>query len=53
MRDRLKKLWNSVGGFDIINLDYGFFLIKFDEDVDRTSVVEGGPWMLFDHYLSV
>ena len=53
MRDRLKKLWKSIGIFDIIDLDYGFFLIKFDEDEDRFHVMEGGPWMLFDHYLSV
>ena len=53
MRDRLKKLWKPIGGFDIIDLDYGFFLNKFDEDEDHFHVMEGGPWMLFDHYLSV
>ena len=53
MKDRLQKLWKPSGGFDIIDLDYGFFLVKFDEEVDRSKVVEGGPWMLFDHYLAV
>ena len=41
MRDQLKKLWNPIGGFDII-----------DMEEDHLSVVEGGPQMLFDHYLS-
>ena len=49
----MKKLWNPIGDFDIIDLDYGFFLIKFDEESDRANVVEGEPWTLFDHYLSI
>ena len=32
MRDQLKKLWNPIGGFDII-----------DMEEDHLSVVEGGP----------
>ena len=42
MRDRLKKMWNPFGGFDIIDLGFGFFLIKFDEEEDRANVVKGG-----------
>ena len=53
MRDRLKKVWKSSGGFDMMDLGYGFFLVKFDRDQDRPKVVEGGPWMVFDHYLTV
>lgn len=53
MRDRLKKMWNPIEGFDIIDLYFGFFLIKFDEEADWANVIEGGPWMLFDYYLSM
>ena len=53
MRDRLKKLWQPSGGFDIIDLGFGFFLIKFDNGDDRGKAVEGGPWMMFDHYLLI
>ena len=53
MRDRLNKLWKPCGGFEIIDLDYGFFLVKFDNEDDRIKVVRGGPWMLFDHYLCI
>ena len=53
MRDRLHKLWKPSGGFDILDLGYGFFLVKFDVEGDRTKVIDGGPWMLFDHYLSI
>lgn len=53
MRDRLKSLWKPSGGFDILDLGHGFFLVKFDEKGDRMKVIKRGPWMLFDHYLSV
>ena len=53
MRDRLKKLWKPVAGFDLLDLGHGFFLVKFDDEGDRSKVVDGGPWMLFDHYLAV
>ena len=53
LRDRLKKLWKPRGGFDMMDLGYGFFFIKFDLEEDRLKVKEGGPWMVFDHYLSI
>lgn len=53
MEYRLQKLWKPMGWFDIIDLDYGFFLVKFDEEEDHAHVMESGPWMLYDPYLSV
>ena len=49
----MKKLWNPRAGFDILDLGFGFFLVKFDNEEDRITVMDGGPWMLFDHYLSI
>ena len=42
MRDRRNKLWKPCGGFEIIDLGYGFFLVKFDNEDDRTKSVGGG-----------
>ena len=42
MRERLKKLWKPRAGFDILDLGFGFFLIKFDDEEDRSIVMEGG-----------
>jgi hypothetical protein len=30
-----------------------FFMTKFDREEDRAKVFNGGPWMIFDHYLAV
>lgn len=28
-------------------------MVKFEAVADKTKVMEGGPWMVFDHYLAV
>lgn len=43
----------ALGGFDILDVDNGFFMVKFDLPVDKETVTAGGLWMLFDHYLCV
>nr|KYP44679.1 hypothetical protein KK1_033793 [Cajanus cajan] len=49
LRDRLKGVWKLVGGYDVMDVGCGFFLVKFDLSEDREKVISGGPWMLFDH----
>lgn len=53
MQERLKKLWKLTGGFDMMDVDNGFYMIKFDLEADKEKVKEGGPWMLFAHCLAV
>lgn len=31
----------------------GFFMVKFDSEEDRTVVINGGPWLIFDRILAV
>ncbi|XP_057418216.1 uncharacterized protein LOC130712398 [Lotus japonicus] len=53
MKSRLVNLWKLSGEFELRDVDNGFFMVKFDNQADRTKVMEGGPWMIFDHYLAV
>ncbi|XP_020232532.1 uncharacterized protein LOC109812970 [Cajanus cajan] len=53
MRDRLHTLWKLQGGFELIDISQGYFMVKFDLAADTEKVMQGGPWMLFDHYLIV
>lgn len=53
MKDRLTRIWKLQGGFDIMDIDNGFYMVKFDLAEDREKVSSGGPWMIFDHYLAV
>jgi len=33
--------------------DNGFYMVKFDQSADKEKVISGGPWLIFDHCLSV
>lgn len=53
MKDRLTRLWKLTAGFDIMDIGSGFYMVKFEEELDRSKVMDDGPWMIFDHYLTV
>ncbi|XP_057457271.1 uncharacterized protein LOC130748133 [Lotus japonicus] len=53
MRTKLSNIWRLAGEFDLLDVDNGFYLVKFDLEEDKQKVMEGGPWMIFDHYLAV
>lgn len=53
MKDKLKKVWKPAGGFDILDVDNGFYMVKFDMAADRERALSDGPWLLYDHYLAV
>nr|KYP62012.1 hypothetical protein KK1_016528 [Cajanus cajan] len=36
-----------------MDVDHEYFLASFDLDDDREKAINGGPWMIFDHYLTV
>jgi hypothetical protein len=53
MKERLQKVWKTQSGFEIMDNGNGFYMVKFDQAADKEKVVTGGPWMIFDHCLSV
>ncbi|XP_057444481.1 uncharacterized protein LOC130736701 [Lotus japonicus] len=53
MKSKLSNVWRLKGGFDLLDADNGFYMVKFDMKEDREMVINGGPWMIFDHYLAV
>lgn len=53
MKDKLKRVWKTAGGFDILDIDNGFYMVKFDVESDRERALSDGPWMIYDHYLAV
>lgn len=53
MKTKLSVAWNLSADFELLDVDNGFFLLKFDRTEDKKKVMEGGLWMIFDHYLAV
>ncbi|XP_061358685.1 uncharacterized protein LOC133302885 [Gastrolobium bilobum] len=50
---RLQRLWNLVSPYELIDLDDGFLLLRFQNDNDYRHVLEEGPWIVNDHYVVV
>lgn len=53
MKTRLEMLWKLNGRIDLLDIGNGYFMVKFDVEEDRSAVINGGPWMIFDHYFTV
>jgi hypothetical protein len=53
MKERLQKVWKLHGGFEIMDNDNGFYMVKFDHAADKEKVITGGPWLIFDHCLAI
>ncbi|KAL4384684.1 hypothetical protein GQ457_15G002820 [Hibiscus cannabinus] len=46
-------MWNPSGELAMIDLDNGYFLIRFALESDMLKVLTGGPWVIYGHYLTV
>ncbi|XP_061362932.1 uncharacterized protein LOC133306628 [Gastrolobium bilobum] len=53
LMSRLVRLWCLVSSYELIGLDNGYLLIRFQEDNDYRHVLEEGPWIVNDHYVIV
>ncbi|CAA0823411.1 Unknown protein [Striga hermonthica] len=53
MKEGLKRLWKPHGHLELIDLANGFFMVKFTREDDRDTALNGGPWMLSGHYVTV
>ena len=38
---------------NLINIGFGYYVVKFTNTEDYLDSLTGGPWMIYDHYLTV
>ncbi|KAL5828217.1 hypothetical protein ACOSQ4_020014 [Xanthoceras sorbifolium] len=54
MKNKLKQKWPLiVGQWQLIDLDDGHFVARFQMKEDRDFVLTGGPWVIANHFLVV
>ena len=46
-----RSLWRKDGLVDVLAIEKGFFLFRFDTMEGMTSVVERGPWLFAGRYM--
>lgn len=50
---KLRKIWGLQGDFEATDLGLGFFLVKFEMQVNCSKVYMEGSWIIMDHCLTV
>lgn len=50
---RIKKLWNLENECEIVDLEKGYLVARFYSREAYLRVLEGGPWTVLGHYLTV
>lgn len=53
MEQRTRDLWKLEWGNQLIDLENGYFLARFYKKEDYFHVLEGCPWIVMGHYLTV
>ena len=51
--NRINTLWSPKGAVELVALDNRFFLTKFASIDDYAFSMYGGPWVIFNHYLTI
>ncbi|KAG8472190.1 hypothetical protein CXB51_036149 [Gossypium anomalum] len=49
----LYRIWKPSKPFQLIDVENGYFLAKFQSTVDYDKLLSQGPWVIFSHYLTV
>lgn len=53
LNQRLRDLWHLELGFDLTDLEEDYYVVRFFMRNDYMKVLEGGPWVILGHYLTV
>lgn len=53
LASRLETLWPNIGVFSIIDLDNGYYLVRFCSKNAAEFVLTQGSWVILGHYLTV
>lgn len=49
MEQRTRNLWKLEAGYELIDLEQGYYLARFFSKGDYYKVLEGGPWIILGH----
>jgi hypothetical protein len=53
MKTKLENVWKLTGSSELMDVGHAYYMVKFDGEEDKNKVINGGPWMIYDHYLAV
>jgi hypothetical protein len=53
LENRLQQMWARSGVINIVDLGQDYYLVTFTSAADQDTALTEGPWLIYDHYLTV
>lgn len=53
LNNLISSLWNPIKPFHLMDIENGYYLVKFQSIDDYTKALSQGPWMIYGQYLTV
>lgn len=53
LEPKIKTTWQLENDCELIDIEQGFIVARFYSREDYLKVLEGGPWTVFGHYLTI
>ncbi|CAN1187189.1 hypothetical protein LINPERHAP2_LOCUS38584 [Linum perenne] len=53
MSRKLPQLRAKKGQVKVFDVGFGFYIVKFETEMDFERAMFGGPWMINDHYVVI
>ncbi|XP_028758644.1 uncharacterized protein LOC114717599 [Neltuma alba] len=53
LRRKVKAMWGKSGNIDLSDIGNGYMIATFQSRDDYFFALEGGPWLIANHYLTV
>lgn len=53
LQNRIQSLWKPVHSIQLMDVDNGYLLVRFQNHDDYVRVLTQGPWTVLGHYLTV
>ncbi|KAH1107992.1 hypothetical protein J1N35_011760 [Gossypium stocksii] len=53
LQNKIYNLWRPSKPMHLMDIENGYFLVKFQNKVDYERVLSEGPWIIFGQYLTV
>ncbi|PPS13453.1 hypothetical protein GOBAR_AA07127 [Gossypium barbadense] len=53
LQNRLYGIWKPAKPFQLMDIENGYYLAKFETTADYNKILSQGPWVIFGHYLTI
>ncbi|XP_016715514.1 uncharacterized protein [Gossypium hirsutum] len=53
LHNRISSLWKPISQFHLMDIENGYFLVRFLNKTDYDRILSQGPWIIFGQYLTV